>query len=176
MGLCVGMYFMYLSPTIADIGIKRDKLTEYQDVLEKTKELKDLRDSLSTKYNNIPQDKLDMLGKIIPEKFDSVHFSNDLNSISSKYGMAIKAIKMSDQDKGAPQGEEQATQKSYKTIKASFSLSGHYDQFLLFLKDLEASLRIIDVTGLTMKSSPSLKKGEEVSMDYTVDVQIYSLK
>lgn len=176
MGLCVGMYFVYIRPTVVEIGTKRDKLTEYNGVIETTKELKDLRDSLSTKYNDIPADKLLMLSKIIPGKFDSVHFTNDLSAMATKYGMAIKTIRVSNPVSQQNQNDVQVGENTYKTVNASFTVSGRYDQFSLFLKDLEASLRLIDVVGLSVKSGSAPKKGEEVIMDFAFDIQTYSLQ
>ncbi len=174
MGLCAGMYFMYISPTIADIQIKRERKAEYDTVLDKVKELKEQRDALSTKYNSIPLSDLEMLSKIIPTKFDPVYFSNDLNLMSSRYGMAIKDVKISQ----APSGElvdAQVGEKNYKTIKAKIRLSGGYEQFLKFLRDLETSLRLIDVVDLSVTAG-GLVKGQDISLEYALEVQTYSLQ
>lgn len=173
-GLCVGMYFMYISPTIADIQIKREKKSEYTNVLEKVRELKEQRDSLSTTYNSIPIADLEMLNKIIPTKFDPVYFSNDINAMSSKYGMAIREVRI-EYPPSAGIIDAQVGEKNYKTIKVQMVLGGRYEQFLSFLKDLETSLRLIDVVDLNVTAG-GYTRGQDINLDYTLEVQTYSLQ
>lgn len=172
--LCIGMYFMYISPQLADIQVKIDRKNEYAAALDKVKELKDKKDALSTKYNSIPQEDVDMLNKIIPKQFDPVYFANDVNSISSKYGMAVKDIKI---NYVIPRGMDgvQVGDTNYKIIDAKLKLNGKYDQFMKFLKDLESSLRLLDVINLDVRVAGT-KKGEEVNLEYTLEIRTYSLQ
>ncbi|MFZ2523457.1 MAG: hypothetical protein WAW92_03665, partial [Minisyncoccia bacterium] len=48
--LCVGVFFMYMKPTFSVINERKEKLTEYQNVLDKVKEIKAKRDQLSSQY------------------------------------------------------------------------------------------------------------------------------
>ena len=82
-GLCAGMYFVYIAPTLSDINLKSEKKAEYENVLGRVKELKQQRDSLSTKYNNVDRSDIEKLNMIIPSKFDTTYFSNDLDAIAT---------------------------------------------------------------------------------------------
>lgn len=174
-GICIGMYFVYISPTISDIKVKNIKKSEYENVISKVQEIKKMRETLSTRYNNITPENMDMLNKIIPEKFDSVVFAHNLNSMSSKYGMLIRDVKV---NYSAPRGdvaEAQIAEKNYKTISAKVRLSGKYDQFLSFLKDLESSLGLMDVVDLNVRTL-SNRRGEEANLDYNLEIHTYALQ
>ena len=173
------MYFMYIKPTLAEISTLSEKKTEYLNVLLKSKELKARRDVALSAYNNISADDIDKLSKIVPVKFDSVLFANDLNSIASRYGMFIKDLKI-DQTKTEGRSLEnvQTDGKTYKTITVFFWLSGQYEQFVRFLKDIESSLRLLDVSNLTISANVSAGvKSLIVSIpDYSLEIYTYSLQ
>lgn len=176
--ICISSYFVYIKPTIAVINQKKAKFQEYENVLNKVKEVKIKTEELSSKYSNISEDELSKLDKMIPEKFISEYFVNDLNAMAGRYGMRITQININ-----VPLPIEGAVDDSqtdgggYKTIIAKFVLSGKYDQLLSFLKDLETSLRIMDVTNLSVKAAPADKtKGDDQNLDYTLEIKTYSLK
>ncbi|MFZ2522387.1 MAG: GspMb/PilO family protein [Minisyncoccia bacterium] len=173
--ICVGMYFVYISPTIADINIKKERNSEYENVLNQVKELKQRRDTLSTLYNSILDEDMAKLNKIIPGKFDPVYFSNDLNSISSKYGMLIKNVRIAYSSPRGDSVDPEVTEKGYKTIGIEISLSGRYDQFLSFLRDLETSLQLMDVVNLSVKSG-SVRRGEDINLEYSLRINTYALE
>src|SRR3990167_2596777 len=82
--ICIGLYFLYISPTITDVQALRDQKAEYTNVLEKVQEIKEMRDAVSATYNNIPSADLNRLSKIVPERFNSTLLANDLNNLASK--------------------------------------------------------------------------------------------
>src|SRR3989344_160437 len=88
--VCIGMYFIYINPTIAEVKALSLKKVEYNNALIGAGELKKKRDNVLIDYNNISADNIDRLNKIIPERFNSVSFINDMNSIASGYGLIIK--------------------------------------------------------------------------------------
>ena len=74
--------------------------------------------------------------------------------------------------------------KKYVTTKASFSLTTTYEKFLILLSDLERSLGIINITGLSFQEHKeslgtrdirNTQKGT-LLYKYTVEIETYSLK
>ena len=169
----VGAYFMYINPAFREINILREKMTEYTDVLEKSKELKNKRDSVLSAYNNISEEDITRLNKIIPETFDTVLLANDINDIASRYGLSVKDIRVNTPDSGSRVVLAEPMNKLYKTTAVTFGLNGQYEQFVKFMKDIESSLRLLDVRSLTVKSSG--KPGSN-SLDYSLAVYTYSLR
>lgn len=183
MVICVSMYFFYIKPTYDVIQTRRAKFVEYQTVLNKVKEIKSIRDELSTKYGNISEQDLNKIDKMIPGKFIPEYFVNDLNGIATKFGMKVNQMEIN-----IPPASSVPTDSvldggvKYSTVTAKFNLTGTYDQFLMFLKDVESSLRIVDVIGFSVRSKGVSEKDKQVVdtsggvLDYTVEVKTYSLK
>ncbi len=152
------------------------KNTEYNTVINKSQELTVERNNVLEKFNNISDVNITRLGKVIPDTFDSVLFINDLNNLVAQYGMKIKDFKINE-----PKTEvldtiiNQPANQAYKTTVVSFKVSGTYAQFTSFLESLESSLRLMDVTNLNIQSYGGLKPGE-ISLDYIVEVNTYSLR
>lgn len=71
---------------------------------------------------------------------------------------------------GAPSGMQVANAPSLDTVQVSFGVSATYDQFMSFLEDLEADLRIMDLTKLSVKAS------DKGVYDYTLEFNTYWLK
>ena len=174
--LCVGAYFLYISPTLPEIDVLKVKKAQYTDILEKAKELKDMRDAALTEYNNISEDNLARLNKIIPKKFNSTLFANDVNAIASKHGMSVSWLKVENSGPEAHNGENTDTSQGevYKTISASFKVSGQYEKFIDFIKDLETNLELVDVVSLSVKQVGGDKILQNFQ-DYSVEINTYSL-
>ena len=72
--------------------------------------------------------------------------------------------------------------KPYGSFSVSFTVQGPYDQFIQFLKTLERSLRIVDVTSITFSSVDAVEKDpKKVSniknvYEYNVTIKTYWLK
>ena len=60
--------------------------------------------------------------------------------------------------------------KAYASILLSFRTQATYEDFVIFMKDLEEGLRLADVTDL------SFKIGEKGQNDYAVTIRTYWIK
>ena len=174
--ICVGMYFAYIGPSGAEVkSLSREK-AGYNNVLSKTKELRQKRESILTVYNSISAGDIDRLNKIIPETFSPVLFLNDLNTEVAKYGMTVRDFKTNE-----PKSENrdvlinQSQEEPYKTTVVQFNVAGSYGQFLRLLNDLEQSLRLIDVVGLSIKPSNARIVGDAF-LEYSLVLNTYSLR
>ena len=174
--ICVGMYFVYISPSGAEVkSLSREK-AGYDNILSKTKELKKQREDILTVYNGISAGDIDRLNKIVPENFSAVLFLNDLTAQAGQYGMVIRDFKTNE-----PKSENrevlinQSQGEAYKTTLVHFNVIGSYAQFVRFLNSLESSLRLIDVVGITIRAS-SVRVVGDTSLEYSLEVKTYSLR
>src|SRR3989344_3928771 len=156
--LSVGFYFLYISPNLLEINDLKMQRDQYLDVLDKTKELKVSRDAALADYNNISIDDINRLNKIVPKEFNAVFFANDLSAMASRHGLIIKKFDVAKSVSDSIDPSLVSDSKSfYKTNTISLDLSGGYEQFVQFLKDLEVSLQLSDVGKLSIKSGASQK-------------------
>lgn len=118
--------------------------------------------------NTLPQD----LEKILPTGADPVIIVYELTNIAKgpNSQMLLSAPRFTDD--GSYNGGD--SNKKYNTISVNFNLEGTYEQLKSFLKDLEDSQRIYNVTGLDFTTAHS-DIGSTVNK-YALTVETYYLK
>ncbi len=129
---------------------------------------------INSDYNNaLERLPVDTLNKILPSNLDSVMIIYELTKIASLPGsnMLLTDPKLSDD--GA-EGSSQNTNKKYNTISVTFNVKGTYDSIKFFLKNLENSDRIFNVTKLNFSSAQDTKANSILS--YSISVETYYLK
>src|SRR3989344_6737957 len=150
--ISVALYFLYISPSIAEVESLSAKKAEYANVLAQSKELKNKRDSVLAAYNGISEEDLARLNKIIPSSFDGVVFANEVNTLASRYGLSVKSFQVNQPTADArAQIVTEQKKGSYQSVAVTLTVNGDYNQFIVFLKEMETSLRLIDVGSLGIK-------------------------
>lgn len=163
------IFFAYIDPTYNSIKERGKEELLLDNALNNTKELQALRDELRSKYNTFSTSDLDRLVKIVPNNVDNVRLVRDIDGIASKYGMSlyntvVGVIETNTSRVSVPDSS------GYGSVLLTFSVTGPYKTFLNFLKDMEKSLRIVDVVGVTFVSS------EKDLYEYRISLQTYWLK
>ncbi len=146
--LAIAGSFFYTKPLYANIQRLLADKAQYEDALEKAREL----DVEITKLNNIKNsfsgEDLDRLHVMIPQNIDTIRLVIEINEIAKKYSTGVKSIRIT--NTADLQSTTKTPQKQNDNAFAlSFSIATSYDRFTDFLKDLESNLRLADVTGLT---------------------------
>jgi len=198
--ISVSLFFMFTNPIMGDISGLRADAASYNEALDNSKALENARDTLTAKYNSINSDNLTKLEKLLPQNVDNIRLILEIEQVASPYGMVLKDVKYdatssSVAAKGTtgpptnPAGITQSTAevpKDYGVFNLEFSVSGTYDNFINFTKDLESNLRIVDISSITFSSDVAASpngngnvSGTKSSADvYTYDfkIQTYWLK
>jgi Tfp pilus assembly protein PilO len=165
----IGLFFGYIDPTYTKIKEARVEKADYTRALDNSEQLRAERDKLLSKFNGMSQADLDRLEKLLPNDIDNIRLVIDIDEMARTYGMRIRNFKADAADKSDKIGRD-AT--SYGTLTLSFSTTASYQTFLAFMRDLERSLRILDVTAISF-SAPESGSG---LYDYAVTVKTYWLK
>jgi Tfp pilus assembly protein PilO len=167
----VSLFFFYTNPqfqTLKSNISDQDRIVEAND---KAAKLRAVRQSLTDDRKKIAQEDVDKITKMLPDGVENVGLIIDIDNIASKYGMRIRNTKVND---GTASGKTVAVAgpdaKKNGTIALSFSVTSTYENFVVFLKDLESSERLVDVTSLTFTSN------KEGRYDFNVTLQTYWLK
>ncbi len=165
----VGLFFGYTDSKYTDIKALQVTQAGYDNALSNSQNIVSRRKDLGEKkYNNIkPEDKNKIL-TLLPDSVDNVKLINDIDQLAKDRGMILEGIKINEGD-SAKDTSLGPDKKLYKSIGLSFSVSASYDQFIDFLVQLEKSIRIVDVTSLTLKTGT-------VSNNYNVSIKTYWLK
>lgn len=177
--LAIGIYFTFTRAKFAELQAIRAVNAEYQTAIDNSAKLLKVREDVLTSYNSISEGDKERLNKLVPDNVDNVRLIIDVkDDIAARHGLFLKNIRTSSPDipitNGAPATQGTANlasgQTSFGTVTLSFSVSTTYDQFMAFLKDLESSLRILDVSSLTLTTN------EEGTFDFAVELKTYWLK
>lgn len=173
--LALSLFFWFVVPTYQSLGSLRVERSQYEDALVAAKEASVKRDELVNKYNSMSSADLDKLEKLLPDSIDTVRLVVDLNTIAAKYGpigsAGIRDIKMS--TVGDPQSNVVVAQDQspYGTLVVTFTTSMAYDKFLNFVRDLERSLKILDISSILFRPVDTGNVYE-----YTISLKTYWLR
>ncbi len=188
----IGLFFGYTnsiwrgetgSANFKDKSVKELQIEKirYEDALRQAREIEEIRNGLLTRYNSIDEEDRKRIVKFLPDHVDSVRLIIDINSVASAYGMSMDSIRLSEttSSEPAPRRDEVGfveivPLKRYDTKRLDFSLSGPYENFIAFLKDIEKSLRLVDIVSVDVSAGDQSESAGEYG--YTVSLQTYYLK
>lgn len=170
----VGIFYGYINPNYRgeNVPMNIEKLMQerkkYAEALNNSNDLIAERNKLVEKNNNLPGNDVERLKKLLPDHIDNARLIIDIDGIASRYGLNIRNI-----DIGNDVGNQDTLgpdDNPYGTLTLKFNIIAPYDKFRSFLKDLQESLRIIDIVGISFVST------ESGSYDYGVTVKTYWIK
>ena len=170
----VGIFYGYTNPNYrgenvsASIVKLTDERKQYGELLANADSLKTKRNELAIKYNGMSGNDLDRLKKLLPDHIDNVRLIIDIDGIASRYGLNIRNISINNNT--GNEGVLGPDNNPYGTLTLKFNIIAPYDKFRLFVKDLQESLRVIDIAGVSFNST------EIGSYDYALTVKTYWIK
>jgi Tfp pilus assembly protein PilO len=175
--LSIGLFFMYVDPTYSNIKNILADGSQFNSALDKSKELQEIRDKLLGRYNTFLTSDINRLTKLLPDNVDNVRLVLDIDNIASKYGMRIKNVNVNREGTKQP-GIIGPNNDLHESVELSFSITASYKDIISFVKDLEGSLRIVDIkevslTPLVIKDDA---KDSEYIYEYVINLQTYWLK
>lgn len=181
--LAIGIYFTFTKARINELKEIRSVNEEYQNAINNATDLLAVRDEVSRAYNNITEGDKERLDKIVPDSVDNVRLIIDVkDDIAARNGLYLKNIKTSSPDIPTPNSSQtplpqgsnriipQESTSKYGVVTLSFSVTASYEQFVDFLRDLESSLRILDISKLTLAAN------DQGTYDFNVELKTYWIK
>lgn len=166
--ISVILFFTVTDSNYKKVQEYKIKYSEYEDVLNKSKQLLEKRRSLQDKYNSFSKEDMSRLEKLLPNAVDNVRLIIDMDEIAKRYGLVIKNVRLDDTKIRNGSKDSVATitagGEKYGVIPMGFSVSADYQTFIQFLQDLESSLRIVDVTNISLKPSATGVYSFDVSL------------
>jgi Tfp pilus assembly protein PilO len=143
--------------------------SEYKSALDNTVNLRSKREQLIDKRSQITPADLERLEKLLPDNIDNIKLVIDMNNIAADHGLTLKSIKL-DTEVKSDSSKLGKDENKYGIVGLTFSVSASYENFLNFLTNLEKSLRLVDITDLSVSGSDS------GVYDFTVGLKTYWLK
>lgn len=143
--------------------------SEYQSSLKDADSIRKKRDILIDKQGKINPEDLVKLGKLLPDNIDNIKLVIDMNQIAKNHNLTLKNVKLDTTIKTNPNKLGVDISK-HGTVGLSFSVSSSYGNFQNFLTDLEKSLRLVEITDLSVT-------GNDTGIyDFSIGIKTYWLK
>lgn len=179
--LAVGVYLTWTRDKWTEVQAVQAVNGQYSEAIENANRLIRVRDEVLTKYNAITVADHDRLDKMLPNTVDNIRLIIDLNSVAGRRGVSISNIKASASSEANAANSSGAVSYAstepgsiptpiLDTVNISFSVSAPYREFVAFMRDLEANLRVMDLTHLTVAV------GEGGTYDFGVELKTYWLR
>lgn len=148
------VFFMYTQPTYDTVKNSSARIAQYDEALSKAAELQQLKQSLLSKYNTFNPNDVEKLHKLLPDHVDNVRLILDIDSLAAKHSMAVQNVVVSSSPTAKSSqtaiGTISASKQKYDSLTIKFTSQGSYQQFRDFLADMQKSLRIVDLTSLSI--------------------------
>lgn len=195
LGIAIAGFFMFTSPLYQNISKMKAQATSYNEALSNSKALENERDKLTAKYNAISVEDLEKIKKLLPDNIDNIRLILEIEKVASPYSMVLKDVKYDIVGKETPKIAvatpgavpsagatpsigitQQAVQTNYGILNLQFSVSGTYNNFLKFTKDLQNNLRIVDLSAVSFSSEGDAKTSPLGIYKYDFKVKTYWLK
>ena len=176
-----GLYFWYIQPTYTgNIQVLHTKISSEHTVAKTMTKYSQKETLLEEKKNNISQFDITRLSKMLPATNGTAHFLLNINALALRSGFTLNKFDIKNQSDNSQQNTVGKKQKLYDTFILGISGKGTYGSFRQFLDGLERSLRLVDVTSLSIKANistpaPGSKKQNISSYDYSFILHIYRL-
>lgn len=174
------IFFWYTKPTYDSVQSIKDESSQYDAALSKAAELQQLKQQLLQRYNSFSPTDLDRVQKLLPDHVDNVALILDLDNLAAKYKMPIENVDVSTPASTAT-GETGvasigASGQKYNSVTIRFSTRGTYTDFISLMKDLEQSLRVVDLVGLTLAPNAGTSSSGETQYTFDMTLRTYWLK
>lgn len=172
------LFLLWIDPTYKDIQVILNENQGYVDAIEKVKEVREKREEVQEIRNTISRSQEERLEKILPTRIKNIDLILDVNNIADINGMNISGIRINDQSEtnSGERAEIETNDAGYQTVSFAFSVVATYDTFKEFLEDLSLSLRVIDVTNVSItpiNNNSIAEEGQASVIDlYRFDVGI----
>lgn len=164
--ISIGLFFFQINPSYSEVKVLRAQAGQYDDALQVADELKKIRGELATKLASFTPEELANLEHFMPQQLDTVRIILDVDGIASAHNIQLKDIKASDVGKPVSAG----AQSSYNTTAVTFSFTSQYNNAEVFIHDVEQSLRLLDVSSVSIKPSTGSNAG---AYDFSITLNTY---
>lgn len=169
--IAFGIFFGYVDGAYQDTKSLHAEVQNYDDALQKSKELQAIRDALLSRYNTFSSADLERLEKMLPDNIDNVRLVLELDSIAAQYGMRVSGVVINEEVTTNAEGTVGPSNEFYDTVVLSFNVTGSYENFIAFLQDIESNLRVADITTLAFDGDSS-----EAVYTYSLGIRTYWLR
>jgi Tfp pilus assembly protein PilO len=159
--ISIGAFFLVIDPIFSDAKEIRSEVSAYKTALDNSAQLQKIRDSLIEEYKNVKKEDKDRLLHFLPNNVDNIELILEIERLANQNGLPVKNFIFSvedlnkkvviDEDDGNNFMDDfSGGNLPYGVFPIEFTLTGRYNSFLNFLKEIESNLRLIDIRSVSL--------------------------
>ena len=177
--ISVGVFFLIIDPEYKKVQGFNETIQENDKMLDLADELRQEREKLQAKFASISDDDKDLLKKVLPDTVDNVRLLNDFDNLAKRAQTQITNISIEGDSANKKDGDRDIISSSgdteFGTISLGFSVVLDYEGFEDFMKDLEDSQRLVDITSFSVSPAGSTEGGTNL-FNYKLTMDAYWLR
>lgn len=181
--VAVGLFFTYVQPTFDEIRAVQDETHDYDEAISKAEQLRDRINELNRQKNSISLTNLERLEAFLPDRVDEVELLIAIDALADTHNLAFGDIIVGGESaEAAAESARNRTDEDdmpdndgspgdqYEQLDIGFTVTGTYEDFREFLKEVERSLVLMEVTEIAFTES------EGDLIEFMLDIRVFSLK
>lgn len=189
------VYVFFLSPFLDELRAVEAEVAAYEGAVMQAATFNTLLNQLDSKQASLSALEREQLDLLVPAQFDEVRTLVDLERLARVHGLIfsnvtaglaeVPATAESRSSRGGGRGLDQSGEYAsggnrqlaswIEHRNIAIAVTGTYEQFRSFLRDLEQSLVLIEVEGLTFSRPTALTEGETDFMTYQLTLRLSRL-
>lgn len=165
----VGVFWGWTMPILDQTQSLKKDIADLQGVMSRFYDLRQIKNDLTTTYNSISSKDYAQLNQIAPKSVKEGDLIVEFERLALVNGMVLKRVDI----KPTPKEEKSiklATKDSAEGISINLAMDGSYESLKSFLRQVEDSLRVIDVKTL------SFSAGDKNFYEFNIMAEAYFQK
>lgn len=168
-------FIVFIIPDFNEFRKIKAETVELERNIEIIKNLEISREVLEREKLSISNRDIERLNKLIPSSAENIKLIIEIDEIAKRNGLtSVRDVAYDTTNDAIIPGQE-VEQSPYKSFEVKFSTSGQYNQFVLFLEELEKNLRLVDITSIDLKNNETTSARTVQTQDFEVTLKAYWL-
>jgi len=146
----VVLFFMQINPIYTDLKLLRVQAKEYDEALKIATELEQLRTELAKTVESFSDEDMARLDHFLPRRLDTVRIILDVDAIAKTNSIILENLDVDDSNATPPAQGNVPGYIGLNSVGLGFNFTSTYPQAIRFIQELEKSLRLLEVSSLSV--------------------------
>lgn len=143
------IFFTESKSYFSEIKVLKKQAFSYNETINTAKKVRSSIDKTLGEYNAISQENVDRINKMVPSGDEAMKLVVQIDDVTRKNGLSLTSIDSKNVvNEKIVSGIQENESKTAESISLSIKAQGSYESFSSFIKELEKSLRLIDVVSV----------------------------
>lgn len=165
-GAAIGVFWGWTMPMLDQMQALQKDIADLNGVMSRFYDLRQIKNDLTTTYNSISSTDYAQLNQIAPHTIQEGDLIVEFENLAAANGMVLKRIDIKPVAK-EEKSVQLATKDSAESISVELVVDGSYGALKAFLRQVEGSLRVIDVKTL------SFVAGDKDFYEFNITAEAY---